>query len=142
MGILSPPLALFIVMLSFYLFIKKFFLNLILFFNFTILYWFCHILKWIHHRYSCIPVADSVYFLACCFIFMFEIEHLLMLWQFIYFILFFNFTILYWFCHISTWIRHRYTRVPHPEPSSLLRPRTIPTLYMRQQKRQFIFLIF
>ena len=32
---------------------------------------------------------------------------------------FFNFTILYWFCHISTWICHRYTRVPHPEPSSL-----------------------
>ena len=44
----------------------------------------------------------------------------------IYFILFFNFTILYWFCQISTWIRHRYTRVPHPEPSSLLPPRTIP----------------
>ena len=41
-------------------------------------------------------------------------------------ILFFNFTVLYWFCHISTWIRHRYTRVPHPEPSSLLPPRTIP----------------
>ena len=31
-------------------------------------------------------------------------------------ILFFNFTILYWFCHISTWIRHRYTCVPHPKP--------------------------
>ena len=45
---------------------------------------------------------------------------------FYYFILFFNFTILYWFCHISTWTRHRYTRVPHPEPSSLLPPRTIP----------------
>ena len=43
---------------------------------------------------------------------------------FIYF--FFNFTILYWFCHWSTWIRHRYTRVPHPEPSSLLPPHTIP----------------
>ena len=42
------------------------------------------------------------------------------------FILFFNFTILYWFCHISTWIYHRYTHVPHPEPSSLLPPRTIP----------------
>ena len=40
--------------------------------------------------------------------------------------LFFNFTILYWFCHISTWIHHRYTRVPHPEPSSLLPPHTIP----------------
>ena len=33
---------------------------------------------------------------------------------------------MYWFCHISTWIRHRYTRVPHPEPSSLLPPHTIP----------------
>ena len=31
----------------------------------------------------------------------------------------FNFTILYWFCHISKWIRHRYTCVPHPEPFSL-----------------------
>ena len=41
-------------------------------------------------------------------------------------ILFFNFTILYWFCHISKWIRHRYTRVPHPEPFSLLPPCTIP----------------
>ena len=25
------------------------------------------------------------------------------------------FTVLYWFCHTSTWIHHRYTRVPHPE---------------------------
>ena len=45
---------------------------------------------------------------------------------FFYFILFFNFTILYWFCHISKWIRHRYTCVPHPEPSSLLPPHTLP----------------
>ena len=37
----------------------------------------------------------------------------------IYFILFFNLTIFYWFCYISRWIRHRYTCVPHPEPSSL-----------------------
>ena len=40
--------------------------------------------------------------------------------------LFFNFTVLYWFCHTSTCIRHRCTRVPHPEPFSLLPPRTIP----------------
>ena len=33
------------------------------------------------------------------------------------------FTILYWFCHTSTCICHRYTRVPHPEPP--LPPRTI-----------------
>ena len=38
----------------------------------------------------------------------------------------FYFTILYWFCHTSTCIRYRYTRVPHPEPPSLLPPRTIP----------------
>ena len=36
------------------------------------------------------------------------------------------FTILYWFCHTSTWICHKYTRVPHPEPPSLLPPHTIP----------------
>jgi len=34
-----------------------------------------------------------------------------------FFLNFFNFTIFYWFCHILTWIHHRYTRV---EPSSLL----------------------
>ena len=34
--------------------------------------------------------------------------------------------ILYWFCHTSTWIRRRYTHVPHPEPPSLLPPHTIP----------------
>ena len=42
------------------------------------------------------------------------------------FFLFFNLKILYWFCHVSTWIRHRHTCVPHPEPSSLLPPCTIP----------------
>ena len=38
----------------------------------------------------------------------------------------FYFTILYWCCHTSTWFRHRYTRVPHPEPPSHLPPHTIP----------------
>ena len=37
----------------------------------------------------------------------------------LFLILFFNFTILYWFCHISTCICHRYTRVPHPESSKI-----------------------
>ena len=58
------------------------------------------------------------------FLFVFSFFFLFFL-IFLNFILFFNFTILYCFCHISTWIRHRYTRVPHPEPSSLLPPRTI-----------------
>ena len=36
------------------------------------------------------------------------------------------FTILYWFCHISTWIHHGCTCVPHPEPPSHLPLHTIP----------------
>ena len=39
---------------------------------------------------------------------------------------FFYFTILYWFCHTSTWIHHGCTHVPHPEPPSNLPPHTIP----------------
>ena len=45
---------------------------------------------------------------------------------FLNFILFLNFTKLYQFCQISKRIRHRYTCVPHTEPSSLLPPHTIP----------------
>ena len=41
-------------------------------------------------------------------------------------LLFFYFTILYWFCHTSTCIRHGCTHVPHPEPPSHLPPHTIP----------------
>ena len=51
---------------------------------------------------------------------------MMMFWFSFFFILFFNFTILYWFCHISTWIRHKYTCVRHPETFSLLPPHTIP----------------
>ena len=63
---------------------------------------------------SIFPASESFLFFFLSFIYLL-----------IYFILFFNFTILYWFCHISKWIRHRYTCVPHPEPSSLLPPHTI-----------------
>ena len=44
----------------------------------------------------------------------------------ILFIIIINFAILYWFCHISTWIHHECTRVPNPEPRSYLRSHTIP----------------
>ena len=44
----------------------------------------------------------------------------------LYFIIIIYFTILYWFCHTSTYIRHGCTRVPHPEPPSHLPPHTIP----------------
>ena len=42
------------------------------------------------------------------------------------FFFFFYFTILYWFCHTSTCIHHRCTRVSHPETPSHLPPHTIP----------------
>ena len=42
------------------------------------------------------------------------------------FFFFFYFTISYWLCHTSTWIRHGCTRVPNPEPLSHLPPHTIP----------------
>ena len=62
-------------------------------------------------------------FLFVCFIFWY-LKHEYI--SFFNLILFLNFTILYWFCHISKWIRHRHTCVPHPEPSSILPPCTIP----------------
>jgi len=40
-------------------------------------------------------------------------------------IIIFYFTILYWFCHTSTCIRHGCTHVPHPESPSHLPPHTI-----------------
>ena len=59
-----------------------------------------------------------LYFFYFYFIIFFTADEL-----FIY--LFIYFTILYWFCLTSTWICHAYTRVPHPEPPSHLRPHTI-----------------
>ena len=44
------------------------------------------------------------------------------------FFFFFYFTILYWFCHTSTWIRHGCTRVSHPEPPPTSLP--IPSLWV------------
>ena len=38
----------------------------------------------------------------------------------------FYFTILYWFCHTSTWICHGWTTVPNPELPSNFPPHTIP----------------
>ena len=47
-------------------------------------------------------------------------------YKFIYFNWRLNyFTILYWFCHTSTWICHGCTRVPNSEPPSHLPPCTI-----------------
>ena len=47
----------------------------------------------------------------------------------IFIIIIFYFTILYWFCHTSTWIHYGCTRVSHPEPLSHLPPHTISLGY-------------
>jgi len=53
------------------------------------------------------------------------------------FIYLFYFTILYWFCHTSIWIRHRYTCVSHPEPPTP--PRTME--YYAAIKKNWCFWI-
>src|SRR5574337_519787 len=58
-------------------------------------------------------------------------------WFFI--IIIFYFTILYWFCHTSTCIRHRCTRVPHPEPPSPLPPHTIPLGHPSASAPSFLY---
>ena len=68
-------------------------------------------------------VCSSTYIRFSFMSFFYNTKFLLI---FLFILFFFNFTILYWFCHISTWIHHRYTHVPDPEPSSLLPPCTIP----------------
>ena len=52
---------------------------------------------------------------------------------------FFYFTILYWFCHTSTCIRLGCTRVPPPEPPSLLPPHTIPLGHPSAQAPSFLY---
>ena len=54
-----------------------------------------------------------------------------------YFIFFFYFTILYWFCHTSTCIRHRCTHIPHPEPLQFVF--TCCSVYVSEVRRFFIF---
>ena len=77
------------------------------------------------------PISKSEYLL--CFLYKQTVINIISIGNsfhffffFFNFILFWNFTILYWFCQTSKWIRHRYICVPHPEPSSLLPPHTIP----------------
>ena len=53
---------------------------------------------------------------------------------------FFYFTILYWFCHTSTWIHHGCTHVPNPEPRSCLPPHTIPQGHPSAPAPSFLYL--
>ena len=73
--------------------------------------------------YKLIIFSIDRYFQLWCILvhFFFQVE------QFILFLInSFYFTILYWFCHTLTWIRHGCTCFPHPEPPSHLPPYPIP----------------
>ena len=48
------------------------------------------------------------------------------IYLFIYLVVVVYFLFIYLFCQTSKRIRHRYTYAPHPEPSFLLPPHTIP----------------
>ena len=60
---------------------------------------------------------DQCFFFSLFFSFVYLFFQLTFFFIFLNFILFLKFTILYWFCQISKWMRHRYTCVPHPESS-------------------------
>ena len=49
-------------------------------------------------------------------------------------------TILYWFCHTSTWIHHECTRVPHPESPSHLPP-WISTSYIFEYLKYLLLIL-
>ena len=72
-------------------------------------------------------VITRLFFVSMLFLFVliFILFFIYFFFHFIYLFIF-NLTIMYWFCHISKWICHRYTCVPHPEPFSLLPPHKIP----------------
>ena len=76
--------------------------------------------------YSLITISLKNYSNSGLFMFIFFLGLFIEMIECIVFSILFNFTILYWFCHISKWICHRYTCVPHPECSALLPPHTIP----------------
>ena len=69
---------------------------------------------WIH-----VDVCNTSFYPHLYFFFLFNINLFVLIGGY-------YFTILYWFCHTSTWIHHGCTCVPHPEPPSHLPPRTIP----------------
>ena len=67
-----------------------------------------------HYDYTPIVVISDIWKTRLCFLHL-EIKKIIIL-----FILIggYYFTILYLFCHTSTWIHRRYTHVPHPEHPS------------------------
>ena len=60
----------------------------------------------------------------------FTLSHALFSFIICYYYYYFYFTILYWFCHTSTWILHGCASVPHPEPPSHL---SCPIHFSRHQ---------
>ena len=87
----------------------------------------CHFLSWpeLFPR-NHIMVSHCTFFLS---FFLFSIFLLSLISFFIIIYLFiFYFTVLYWFCHTTTCICHRCTRVPHLEPPS--NSLSIPSLWI------------
>ena len=82
-----------------------------------------HWLRWKASRLLILSLALGAMHLGTGILFFFFVRILFFL---LLLLLFSYFTILYWFCHTSTCIRHGCTRIPHLEPPSHLPPHTIP----------------
>ena len=91
--------------------------------------WFLWCLVWRTRLSSFKSVFFSFFFFFFLQIYISRFIFFLLISILIFFF-FFYFTILYWFCHTSTWIRHGCTCVPNPEPPSHLPPDTIPLVYL------------
>ena len=79
-----------------------------------------------HYALECLNMKNQLIFLSLGELPYIIFAHSWLVYDKFFIFLFFKFTIFYWFCHISNWIRHRYTCVTHPEASSLLPLHTIP----------------
>ena len=87
----------------------------------------CKITLFIHfqdHFFVCVWTAVFIKFL---WIWLNDMNSLHFIFLILLLLLFY-FTILYWFCHTSTCIRHGCTHVPHPEPPTHLPPHTVAGL--------------
>ena len=89
-------------------------------FNIQSILW-CWLVQWPRHAWGSLRILTTVLFPFFFFTLLIFLESN-------------YFTILYWFCHTLTWIRHGCICVPHPELPSHLPPLPIPRCHPGQQE--------
>ena len=82
-------------------------------------------MNWSVHHYK-IPLSLTLWVLGDIFALKLTLPDFLKIYLLIYFLEANYFTILHWFCHTLTWICHRCSCVPYPEPPSHLPSHPVP----------------